>query len=428
MGPDEDDGEEFEPLPDPTLRSWRHPSELAAVAAMAARGDDRPRRPLLAPAPLALGAALGVAAALGLMAVSGALGTEPASPRVQFREAPAATSSPTSVPPASTSTTAAATAPAPATTAGTATDPTTAGAAPTVVSTPTDLLPAASVGVIPPRALIGVVTEGDDGEPACTALVVDDVIVTSASAIGSVDEVTVVIDGSRYRAQVVGRDRFTDVAVLAPPPDAPLIELPPAAGAAVDDAVTLVATDGRPEPIAVLGRVDGLGRSSSTPAGHPLIGLVTTTVRLPQPGAGALLLDTGGGVVGMVVDGPGHLAAAVPHAVIRQVVQSLVGTGHPAPVWVGVSVLDHPGGVLVATVHPDGPAERAGLRPGDVVVALAGSPVTDRGAFIAALRAHQPGDQVEVAIERRGEALSSSLAIGAPQPRQPAPSEEQAAN
>jgi S1-C subfamily serine protease len=69
-------------------------------------------------------------------------------------------------------------------------------------------------------------------------------------------------------------------------------------------------------------------------------------------------------------------------------------------------------GVRLTGVSPGSPAERAGLRAGDVIVEFGGMPVGDLYQFTDALRARQPGDTVRVVVQRNGEPLTVTAVLG----------------
>jgi S1-C subfamily serine protease len=417
VGPDEDDIDEPTPLPDPTMRTWRHPSELAAVAAMAAREETERRRRRFTLGAVLFSGGLGATLALLTVGTVGLLRSEPEPARFQLRTA-STTERPVSTTtaddrPAEASTT---TEP-PATTV-----PTTSTTRPPLQPVDRSLVAAATPA--PPAGAIAAVLLGD-GREQCTGIVVDGHLVTSASALGDVVTATVVIGGRSYQATVVGKDRFTDIAVLDVDAEAPLATIPPASALDVDAAVALVAVDDQPDPITVVGRVHRIDEIATASDGHALIGLVVTTARLPQTGAGAPLLTADGSLAGMVVDTPGHLAVAVTEPVLRQVVRSLLSTGHAVPVWVGITALETADGVELRAVEDGGPADRAGLRIGDVVRNVDGREITRLGELIAAIRAGQPGDALSLTLERRSRPLRLELLIGTHADRSP---DEQAAS
>jgi putative serine protease PepD len=426
VGADEDDVEGHEPLPDPTMRTWRHPSELAAVAAMAARTNEPPpSRPRLSGWSVAVGAALGAAAVLGVVTVSALVGSGGAGGGPDRAIAWASTTVATTTSTTAPTTTAPAADPEPEPTAA----PTTTAPPPTTTPVPIGgELAASELPVVPTEAVIGVQVDPHAAAPDCTAVVVDGMIVTSASALGTVEHVTLVIAGAHHPGRVLGRDRYTDVAVIAVPDGVVPTELAAGEPPEADAAVALLATDGRPEPIALIGRVTAPQATSQAADGHPLIGLLATTARRPETGAGALLLNPQGELVGMVVTGRDHLASALPRPTVAEVARSLTLTGHPSAVWIGISARSSDDGrVQLTAVTPRGPAHDAGLRPGDVLLGADGSPVDDLAGFISLLRTHEPGDAVTIAAERQGEPLEVEVVLSGPRPPSTSRLPEQAA-
>jgi membrane-associated protease RseP (regulator of RpoE activity) len=91
------------------------------------------------------------------------------------------------------------------------------------------------------------------------------------------------------------------------------------------------------------------------------------------------------------------------------------GTGSPSGVFLGVSAQDATGtasGAQLATVATGSPADQAGLKAGDVVTAVGGSPVTSAAQLAERIRAHQPGDQVTITYTRTGTAAQVQVKLG----------------
>ena len=100
----------------------------------------------------------------------------------------------------------------------------------------------------------------------------------------------------------------------------------------------------------------------------------------------------------------------------------LVGSSHggagEGEAWLGLEVVAPPvggGPVAIAQVEPGSPAERAGLRPGDLITEIGGVPVTNPGDVHALIQGRQPGHQVEVGIQRGGVRIVQQITL-APRP------------
>jgi S1-C subfamily serine protease len=126
---------------------------------------------------------------------------------------------------------------------------------------------------------------------------------------------------------------------------------------------------------------------------------------------------------------------AIPGALVKRVVESAVGGARaPQRPWFGAKVTAvtaavasslgraAPEGVLVAELYPDGPAERAGLQVGDLVLQVDGQPVNDQAALNYLISTHRPGDRVQVNYVRHGATRTTTLVVNTPVAN-PAPDE-----
>ncbi|MGH1503981.1 MAG: S1C family serine protease [Acidimicrobiales bacterium] len=442
------------PPPDPTERVWRHPSEIAAANAFAAREAEEADRGDRARWSVALGGAAGIAACLGLFAVAasmsgGARPTIDAASRL------------------TTPTTAAASAPTVADTLGRSAETTTSTAARASSTVAAASMASASSATLPPGydsgASDGVHLVLGDAEPIAHAIEAtvatpfqdldvttvtfvggepggfDRLLLTSAAATQASDELSVMIDGAAYSAAVVAADRYTDVAVLgvwnsmtdATPDDGessgdavsteqptndalPTEDRPSEASttraAAPGDVVVLAGHD-HPDP-AQSGRVVSVDQMSSAVDGHPLIGAVLTSIAAPDVAAGSALCDDTGTVIGMVVAGQAKLATAVPITDAGVVAWALVHHGAAGSAHLGVAGRGTTAGIELTSVTDGGPAATAGLASGDVVTMVDGVAVTDFAALVALLRTVSPGDTVVVTIDRTGTELELTIHLG----------------
>jgi membrane-associated protease RseP (regulator of RpoE activity) len=91
------------------------------------------------------------------------------------------------------------------------------------------------------------------------------------------------------------------------------------------------------------------------------------------------------------------------------------GTGSPSGVFLGVATQDATGatpGAQIATVATGSPADQAGLKAGDIVTAVDGSPVTSAAQLAQQIRAHQAGDQVTITYTRSGASAQAQVKLG----------------
>jgi putative serine protease PepD len=107
------------------------------------------------------------------------------------------------------------------------------------------------------------------------------------------------------------------------------------------------------------------------------------------------------------------LGFAIPIDQARRTAQQLIQTGKASYPVIGANVdMQFEGGARVSTVNPGSPAQRAGLRQGDVVTEIDGQTVTSAEALIVAIRTHRPGEKVQLSYERDGRDRQATVTLG----------------
>lgn len=239
-------------------------------------------------------------------------------------------------------------------------------------------------------------------------------------------------DGRRFRAAVVGGDRFSELAVVkidgvggAP---LPTLRLADARALAIGEPVIAI---GNPlwiegGPTVTVGIVSGLGRSLEEPDLPVLHNLIQTDAAINPGNSGGPLLDLDGHVVGIntaLIPSAHGIGFAVPAATARPVLQALIATGRvvrPSAGFSAVSVtaqvayandLPMERGALVTRVDPDGPAA-VGVQPRDVVVDVGGRAVRDLHHLHELLETHQIGETVRLGLWREGRVLFVDVTLG----------------
>ncbi|HSO69153.1 MAG TPA: trypsin-like peptidase domain-containing protein [Arachnia sp.] len=272
-------------------------------------------------------------------------------------------------------------------------------------------------------SVASLIVGGDGGrEGAGSGVVIGDrVLVTNAHVAGRTRHVRAAFsDGTQMDAAVVGLDRLSDLAVLRTVDDTP----PPVkfGDAATLQVGQLVVAIGNPMGLAgsvTTGVVSGLGRSLPAYSGtHTRIieDVIQTDAALNPGNSGGALVDTSARLVGVntAVAGVG-LGLAVPiNTTTRHILRTLLEDGHIRRSVLGVAVAPTPlppalserlgrsHGVRLVQVETGGPADRAGLRAGDVVVTIGGQPVDDAQALQRRLYAHPPGELLAITTFRNG--------------------------
>ncbi|ONK14951.1 trypsin-like peptidase domain-containing protein [Streptomyces sp. MP131-18] len=180
------------------------------------------------------------------------------------------------------------------------------------------------------------------------------------------------------------------------------------------------------------GIVSAVGRSVSEGEGQATLGNMVQTSAAINPGnSGGALVNLSGHVVGiptLAARDPGlgggqapGIGFAIPASTVIFLADQMIEHGRVVDsgrAALGVSVRTvlgdgfQPAGAAIVNAEEDGPAGRAGLRPGDVVVRVGDDEVTDVVSLAEALAGHRPGEKVEVTYERNGERRTAEVALG----------------
>ncbi len=295
-------------------------------------------------------------------------------------------------------------------------------ASPPAAATP---LPAAGGGAAPRTDAGRVYAAAADGVVAVqvgggsgTGFVIDrrGTIVTNAHVVGESSRASVRFgdSGATVDAEVLGSDPSTDLAVLRVDPSRvgtlhPL-SLADSDDVRVGDEVVAIGHPFGLDRTATAGIVSGLGREIQSPNGFSIDEVIQTDAAINPGNSGGPLVDGRGRVVGVnsqiATNGAGGgnvgVGFAVPANTVREVVPQLADGQTIERPYLGLTTAAGSGGVEVQDVTPGGPAQRAGLRAGDVVVSVDGREVSEPGDVTDALEGNEPGDSVEIEVERDG--------------------------
>ncbi len=256
----------------------------------------------------------------------------------------------------------------------------------------------------------------------------DGYLLTNNHVIAGAEQITVALkDGRETRARLVGSDPETDLAVLKIDlPDLPFITLGDSDALRIGD-VTLAIGN----PLGV-GQTVTMGIVSAT--GRNQLGLNTyedfiqTDAAINMGNSGGALVDAHGNLIGIntaiLSGGSQGIGFSIPSRLATEVMQAIVTHGRVIRGWLGIEVqaltpelaesfgLQGRPGIVVAAVYRDGPAQRAGLLPGDLILSIDGKPASNGRLSMHQVARTQPGQKVSIDVLRNGETHSFTAEVG----------------
>ncbi len=246
-------------------------------------------------------------------------------------------------------------------------------------------------------------------------------VVTNDHVVANADRIVVTLsDGTDLPATVVGADELTDVAVLRVHASKPLpyVSFGDSRGVEVGDWVVAAGNPFGLGGSITAGIVSARGRNIGE---GPFDDFIQIDAPINPGNSGGPVFDESGQVVGMntaIVSPTGGsvgIGFAIPSEIVGRIVSELRSGGRVERGWLGVDVRadgNAEGGVGIDSVTGSGPAARAGVRTGDVVVAVDGTPVADANALIKAIADQPPGRGVRLTLRRGGRTLEVTVTVG----------------
>ena len=242
-------------------------------------------------------------------------------------------------------------------------------------------------------------------------------IVTAEEALTGEGEIAITLAGGETLAtQLVGRDPTTDIALLRMDrsgPDPVLLTAASVSAGAL--AMAVGAEEGTPTAtLGLVSRATGPWRSLR---GGEIDARIELDLRLRQSSEGGLAIDAAGQAIGMVVLGPRQRALVIPTATIERVAAKLETHGRIGRGYLGLglqAVVIEGGegsGAMVMSVDPQGPAVKAGIHQGDILVSLNNEPIRHVQSLLRNLGPESIGQKVTLGVRRAGETHQFPLTI-----------------
>ncbi|PKO83495.1 MAG: 2-alkenal reductase [Betaproteobacteria bacterium HGW-Betaproteobacteria-11] len=259
----------------------------------------------------------------------------------------------------------------------------------------------------------------------------DGYILTNYHVVEGADEIEVASsDGHKYKARVAGTDPDSDLAILRVPTDhkLPVITFGNSDDLHVGDRVLAIGNPFGVGQTVTSGIVSALGRSHL--GINTFENFIQTDAAINPGNSGGALIDSNGNLIGINTaiysqsGGSLGIGFAIPVSLAKNVMEQILKTGAVIRGWVGIEVQEitpelaesfkrpDTKGALIAGVMRGGPADKAGIKPGDVLLRVADKPVEDAQSMLGLIAALQPGSTARFILWREGREITVDVAIG----------------
>jgi serine protease DegQ len=256
-------------------------------------------------------------------------------------------------------------------------------------------------------------------------------VLTNHHLVEAADEIEVALaDGKKLLAKVVGNDPESDLAVLRVNAESlPAITFGSSDNLRVGDVVLAIGNPFGVGQTVTSGIVSALGRTGL--GINTFENFIQTDAAINPGNSGGALVDSGGNLVGINTaifshrsGGSMGIGFAIPVSTAHMVLDQIVRLGSVTRGWIGVEVkeitpqiaesfkLGGTRGALIAGVLRGGPADKAGIKPGDVMVEVEGKPVSDATAMVNLIAALAPGKAAKLKLTRQGQNVDASVTVG----------------
>lgn len=255
-------------------------------------------------------------------------------------------------------------------------------------------------------------------------------ILTNHHVVEAASEIQVaLIDGRNARARIIGSDPESDIAVLKVDMDQlPSIRFGESDKAQVGDIVLAIGNPFGVGQTVTMGIIGALGRSQV--GINTFENFIQTDAAINPGNSGGALTDTAGNIIGINTaiysrtGGSLGIGFAIPISVAKQIMQQIIETGSVTRGWLGVSMQDmtpelaesfglkNLSGALIAGVLKNGPADEAGIKPGDVLLAVNDGKVTNSSEMLNLVAGLPPGEVARLTILRNGMEQKIKVRIG----------------
>jgi Do/DeqQ family serine protease len=255
-------------------------------------------------------------------------------------------------------------------------------------------------------------------------------VLTNHHVVEGADEIEVALtDGRKLKAKAVGSDPEIDIAVLqVEDAQLPAIVFGDGDALRVGDVVLAIGNPFGVGQTVTMGIVSALGRSHL--GINTFENFIQTDAAINPGNSGGALIDTAGNLVGINTaiysrsGGSLGIGFAIPASSARRIMEQIIQTGSVTRGWIGVEAqeitpeiadsfrLGSASGVLIAGILSGGPADRAGVKPGDILLEIEGKPVRDPNSMLNLVAALVPGKPASIRLRRSNKEMEVQVMVG----------------
>lgn len=267
----------------------------------------------------------------------------------------------------------------------------------------------------------------------------DGLIITNHHVVASADEIEIALsDGRKLAAKIVGTDPETDLALIkVDARELPAITFASADKLNIGDVVLAIGNPFGVGQTVTQGIVSALGRNHL--GINTFENFIQTDASINPGNSGGALIDSNGDLVGINSaiysrdGGSMGIGFAIPISIAQQVIEQISTSGNVTRGWIGIEAqdltpelaesfkLNASQGTLIAGVLRNSPADKAGLKPGDILLSIDNKPVFDSGSMLNLIAALKPNQESAVKVFREGKTVEVPVMIGV----RPKPTERQ---
>lgn len=275
--------------------------------------------------------------------------------------------------------------------------------------------------------------ENDDDESSLGSGVIvsgEGYILTNNHVVEAADEIEVMLaDGRKAAAKVVGTDPETDLAVIKIELDKlPVIVLGQAEQAQVGDVVLAIGNPFGVGQTVTMGIISALGRNNLH-INH-FENFIQTDAAINFGNSGGALVDANGNLLGInsaiysQSGGSVGIGFAIPVSTAKSVMEAIIKSGHVVRGWIGVETqeitpelassfgLKRQSGAIIAGVVRNGPADKGGMKPGDILLSVDDKPVADTNEMLNVIAQLVPGGKAKMTVLRKSRETTLDITVG----------------